>query len=873
MFVTSCSVEKNTAATRNFHSLVSHYNIYFNGKESYLQGLDRARESHVDDYTNILPLYYYEDESVQQGISPQMKRAIDKSTKVITFHSIKSKPKVKTGRQTEKDKAFYEKNEYNKWIDDCYMLIGKSYMHQGEFFMAAESFKHVIKNFPEEDIYYAALAWLIKAYNVIGDLDRSEDIIAGLQDTEEFPDTYLEDIYTSFTDYYIRKEEYDKAARYLQKVLDTRPVKHRRVRYTFILAQLYQEAGKGDASIRNFRKVIRMNPPYEMAFNAKVSMAEAFQAGASGSEEIKKLLNKMLKDSKNEEFKDQIYFALGNIAMEEGEREKAIEYYHMSVSSSVRNNFQKGKSCLTLAEIYYNEPKYTLSAAYYDTAVNLLDSEYPDYRNLLRRSLSLNNLVYNLDTYHLQDSVQDLATMTESERNKVIDELIAQVREEEEEARQRQQQALQDLQYNRSGMLSSEVAAMNNNQQGSGRWYFYNLNLKSFGQPEFRMKWGERKLEDNWRRKNKQTVTEIMEVTGGDASDTIAGEDVEIFDNKSREYYLRDIPLTDSAMEASNLKLEEALYNVGLIYKDDLLDYEESIKAFEELIKRYPDGDFTMAAYYYLFELYNTVNQPAKANSYKELLSKNYPDSHMSKLLTNPDYIKELEAEQRKIEDFYEKVYSQYLNDNFSEVIRLADEGMAKYADQEDMMPRLAYLKAMSTGALKGKEALKTELDSIISRYPGSEVALEAREIVDYMYVAFPVIKEADQIREAKELYTYDPEAKHIFLMAVKTNEDLNLVNFNLLNYNLDYFNTYDLQITLKVLGKNYNILIVREFSDNEGVARYANRVKNDILQIMGEIPPENYEVLLISEENYNTLLEQREFVPYLLFHKENYGN
>ncbi len=829
----------------------------------------RAEESYVDDFTSILPLFYYEDETMQQSISPQMKRAIDKSTKVITFHSIKVKPKVKKGKQTEKDKAFYDKNEYNKWVDDCFLLVGKSYMYQGEFFMASESFKHVINTFPEEEAYYPALVWLVRTNNVIGELDESEELLIGISDVEDFPDKYHEELYTTYADYHIRREEFEDAARYLELALKTKPKKTNKIRYTFILAQIYKEAGQGAKSIDNYKKVVKMNPPYVMAFNSKVSMAEAFQAGSSNSDEIKKLLFKMLKDSKNTEFQDQIYYALGNILMEEGDREKAIEYYHNSVTASVQNNYQKGESCLTLAEIYYNEPKYTLSAAYYDTAVNLLDVEYPNYNSLSSRSLSLNNLVRNINTFELQDSVQVLADMTESERFAVIDNIIADVRKEEEVARLRQQEAMQDLQFSRSGTLTNS-SGFGDNQQG-GRWYFYNLNAKSFGQPEFRMKWGDRKLEDNWRRANKQTVAELMDVEGVDASATQEGYDGQIIDNKSREFYMRDIPLTDSTMAISHIKLEEALYNMGMIYRNDLLDYDQAIESLEELISRYPDDKYTMASYYYLHDLHNNIQQPTKANYYKEILNRKYPDSHMAKLLSNPNYIEELEAERSKVSRFYESVYTNYKNNNYSEVIRLAEQGMQQYSDEEEMLVQLAYLRAMSIGASSGKEALKTELDSILAWYPGTEIAKEAQDMIDYMYVAFPVIKEADQVKEAVNLYTYTPESNHRFLLALMKSEDLNQANFNLLNYNLDNFNTYDLKIELKQLNVDYNILVVGGFTNNEGVERYAERVKNDIVDIVGEMSSDFYALSLISEENYAKLLEVKEFKPYLLFYRQNY--
>jgi tetratricopeptide (TPR) repeat protein len=867
----SCSVEKNTAATRNFHNLTSNYNIYFNATESYKQGMIRARESFEDDFTTILPLFLYEEESVHQAVSSQMKRAVDKSTKVITFHSITAKPEVKKGRQTEKDKAFYEKTEYNKWVDDCYILIGKAYMYEGKFFMAAESFNHVIKNFPEEETYYLALAWLLRAYNVIGAVDRAEEVLVMLKAVDEFPKKYLEQLYTSLADYHMHRKEYARAAENLEKALETRPQKDLRIRYRYILAQLYNESGNGESSIRNYKRVVRMNPPYVMSFNAKVSMAEAFQSGASESAEIIKLLNKMLKDSKNDEFRDQIYYALGNIYLEKGERDRAIEYYHMSVRASVQNNYQKGQSSLTLAEIYYNEPQYNLSAAYYDTAVNMLSEDFPNYNTLKMRSGSLNDLVRNISTYELQDSVQVLALMSESERIAVIDGIIDDLRRQEQEARMREQQALQDNQLGRTGLMDGQAGYGGGGQQG-GRWYFYNLNAKSFGQPEFRMKWGDRKLEDNWRRSNRQSVTELIGEEDENGGEVTEGGATVVIDNKSREFYLRDIPLTDSAMEVSHRRLEEALYNMAMIYRDDLLDYQMAIDALEELVSRYPDGAYTMASYYYLHSLHNSIQLPARADYYKDLLSRKYPDSHMTMLLTNPDYIRELEEEERKVERFYEDVYAVYKSERYGEVISRSEQGLGMYGENRDIAARLSYLKAISVGALRGKEEMKSELDSVVAWYPGTEIAAEAQEIIDYLYVTFPVFKEADQEREAVQLYTYNPEADHRFLIAVRKSENLNLINFNLLNFNLDYFNAFDLRIEMKQQLTDYNLLSVTGFTGLDGVTRYSARVHENVVEVMGEIPRELYEIVLITEANYTRLLEAKEFVPYLLFYRQNYN-
>jgi TolA-binding protein len=385
------------------------------------------------------------------------------------------------------------------------------------------------------------------------------------------------------------------------------------------------------------------------------------------------------------------------------------------------------------------------------------------------------------------------------------------------------------------------------------------------------MKWGERKLEDNWRRSNKQVATDLLDENGNTAESDSAGTGTVILDNKSREFYLMNIPLTDSAMEISHGKLEEALYNMGMIYRNDLLDYERAIEALEALVTRYPSGSFTMESYYYLHDLHNSVQNPAKAEEYKGLLSRRYPESHMAKLLTNPNYINELEAEQQLIEDFYIGVYNDFLNDNHVSVVRKATSGIEEYKDDEDLLARLTFLKALSTGALNGEEAMKTELDTLIAQFPGTEIALEAQEIIDYMYVAFPEVKVADQVKEAEALYTYDPAAPHKFLLALDRSENLNLVNFNLLNYNLDNFNEYDLEIELQELDVDYNLLVVGEFSDMDGVNRYTERIRTDIFEIMGEIPQDAYEVVIISSDNYVKLLKAKEVKPYLLFFREKY--
>ena len=635
---------------------------------------------------------------------------------------------------------------------------------------------------------------------------------------------------------------------------------------------MFEETDQNDKALEKYKQVNRFNPPYEMAFNAKVSMAEVYESDNASSDDLKKLLNKMLRDSKNKEYKDQIYFALGNIAMEEGLGEEAKEYYRLSVSTSVQNQYQKGFSSLTLARIYYEEPDYILSAAYYDSAVSFLDKEFPGYQGLQSLSASLGRLVFNINSYEMEDSVQMLAGLTEEARFAIIDGIIEQVKKEEEEKRLAEQQAMQDMAFNQSMMYGNNQTGGSQANQG-GAWYFYNLNAKSFGQPEFKMKFGERKLEDNWRRKNKQSISTQASGEAVEGDSIEGGQATPIFDNKSREYYLADIPLTDSSMEQSHLRLQDALYNMGLIYKDNLLDYREAITAFEELMSRYPDGTYAPPGLYHLHDLYNSVQDPGRANQYKANLVQRYPDSHYAKLLNNPNYIKELEEAEMRVTRIYEGVFEKYNRKEYAAVITETDSAVAQNPE-DPLIPKFKYIKALSVGAMEGKEEMKVELDSLIAQHPGTEESIQAQEIIDYMFATFPVIKEAEEAKVAEEIYTvYDSIQEHYFLLALQSGENVNQVSFDLLNYNLDYFNEYDLNIERLELNDGYNMLVVQRFTNAEAALRYLDVIRQQSGQILEGIPAERYKMMVISLDNFNILASQQAHNPYYLFFRKHYLN
>ena len=867
LVLAGCSTEKNTTTTRTYHNLTSHFNIYFNGIESIKKGVLKAEDSKVDNYSQILPLFFYTDKSISQSVTPEMDQAAKKATKVITIHSITVKPEMKKGIQTPKQKEFYNQKEFNNWMDENYLMLGISYVYKNEYNLAIETFKHIISDFPHTPSKYAALIWLSRCYNEINELKESEKIFLLLEADEKMPEKMYEDFYTSYCDYYLKQKNYEKAAPLLEKALENCRRKKYRIRYTYILAQIYQENGNMEKAADNYKKVIKMNPPYEMTFNAKINLAGSFDVSKGEGKEIRVLLRKMLKDEKNNEFQDQIYYALGKISLKENKTDEAIELFRESSGKSTKNLNQKGLTYLTLADIYYNMQEYTFAQAYYDSTLQNINSEFENYSNISLKAGSLTKLVKNLMVFNLQDSLQTLSKMTDSDRFAAIDKLIAAVVQKEQDEAKKKQEELMDTQF---GLLNQGIDNSNRSgESATGKWYFYNPAAKSFGQPEFRMKWGNRKLEDNWRRNNKQTVEVFEPAETKELKDSAAGtENKVLVDNKSREFYLKDIPFTDEDLAKSHEMLKEALYNAGVIYLEDLMDTDKAIESFEELVKRYPDDKFALLSYYAMYDIFNKKGDDAEARKNMNLIISKFPESPTALMLSNPDYVKQIQDKENAVHNSYIETYNLFNSGDYTGVLTKVDLARNNYPG-DHLLPRFELLRALSLGHLQGREKLKQELDTLVRYYPEHEAGIYAKELIEYIYSQTPEIKIADTRQAAEEIYKFDSAEIHYFLLAIPKKDDVNQINFNMINFNLDNFDNLNLGITRLELGDT-TIIKVGSFSDAGNALIYRDSFLKHP-EILKWFDPGIISGFLISESNLIRLVEDKDIVKYNLYYENHY--
>lgn len=881
-----CSTEKNTRASRAFHNLNSHYNVYFNANESVKEGVRNIEENIENDFTRILPIYKSSDNSAAQMVKSNMDNAVIKCSKLIEIHSITKKPKRKK-RRTRKYQEFACKEEFNEWIDDSYLLMGKAYFYQHNYMAAIDNFSFLIRKFPDEETKHEANVWLIRSYSELGRFTEASEVIQAIQNEETFPKKLERDLAIATADYYMKQKIYDETIKFLNIAIKKTFFKKNKARLQYIVAQLYQELNMPDQASEAFRAVSKMNPGYKMAFNAKINSAGVFAAGGD-TEKLKKELNKMLRDNKNYDFRDQIYYALGNIYFREGSRDEAIENYTQSVSTSFQNEFQRALSAITLADIYFEDLEYRKAQSYYDSAMIIIDDTYPDYVVLEGKYKGLTNLVDNLLIVEREDSLQKIAKMPEIERESFIARLM---KEEQEKQRNMENLSLQGAQNQGYYRSNQNRMGMGSQQQGAG-WYFYNPQTVSYGRVTFQQRWGKRKLEDNWRRSNKNSVSmdDVANVEEGvDSSQMV----VLVEDPLKKEFYTQFLPLTDSMMQISHDKIRDALYNAGKIFKAEFSNYPRSAASFEELNKRYPENIYLLSAYFDLYDLYELIGDKQKSDYYRNLIISQFPKSKYAQYLLNPNFFVEMQARQDSINRLYQETFKNYKSGRYRNVIAQATE--IKGMDPDTLMiPKIDFMEMVAKGTQTDVHQFEALLKGYVKTYPSKEPTPLAKEILtliqdstlaDYQklvemgYISEEIQNEELLLENQMEndefggKFTYDEDLLHYFVIAYPRDEkvDLNRLKFDIANYNIDHYTKIDFDIESENLDENLAFLVVRALENKESALIYHGAIirKASVFQALKGIDYMNF---VISSTNYRTVIGEKSTADYMKFFVKNYS-
>jgi outer membrane protein assembly factor BamD (BamD/ComL family) len=607
-----------------------------------------------------------------------------------------------------------------------------------------------------------------------------------------------------------------------------------------------------------------MNPPYEVEFNARINIAGVFDVNSGNPREIRKELEKMLNDSKNKDYQDQIYFALGNISMKEGKESEALGYFRKSAIAKSQNQNQKGRSYLALAGYYFKKPDYMKAGTYYDSAVYFLNQKYPDYLLIKTKSQNLDALVSQLKIIQREDSLQKVAKMTEPERNALIASIIAKTIKDKSEGKT----ADNSDRYNLGQYYENERRFQGNIDQ-EGKWYFYNQTALTFGRTEFHKRWGDRKLEDNWRRSNKTRVNNVQasnnpNETVQHVSDTLAAET----DYKKPQFYLKNLPLKDSLINISNDKIATAMLNAGKAYAERIPDTTKAIETFGLLITRFSSSELVPETLYNLYNV-NKERNSAKSETYRERLLQKYPDNEFARILSDPAYYEKKIAELKLAEKTYENAYAAYSGEKFNDAISISNDALKKYP-QDQLAPKFLLIRAYSVGKINDERTFREELNNLIKLWPGTVESKKAAEIIAFLNQKSPELKVEEDKKVAAEIYTADTTLHHVFVLIITDPSfNLNQTSFDVISYNIDNFTNKNYKTVGTLVDNKFIQIIVSGFPDFAQALNYFNAFKTE--KIVRNPSGAKMMTFIISESNLKVLQNDKDPGRYQLFFRDKY--
>ncbi|MEM7107916.1 MAG: tetratricopeptide repeat protein [Bacteroidota bacterium] len=839
VFLASCSAERKNIVSKTFHNTTARYNAYFYAKQNIEEIEQILEENRDDDYNTILKIYPQLDSTLAASYQTQTEEVIKKASIAI------------------------ERHKNSKWVDDSYILVGLARHYGLDFVNAIETYKYVNINSEDDDARHEALIRLLKTFTAYEEYNNAISVSDYLK-KEKISKKNEKFLHLNRAYFYEQTGNLDKQLENLVKAAPLLKKRDGKGRIYFMIGQIYQSLGFDAEAFNHYKRCIASHPKYELDFYARLNMAQVAEIGKTkDARTTRKIFQKLLSDKKNREFKDKIYFEMGEFEAKQNNLDLAIQHYKSSLLEASSNKRQKGLSYLRLGTIYYDSLRnYELAKSYYDSTVTALPEDYENYAKIKARQEILADFVTQLNTIYIQDSLLALAKLDTAQIRAKIEEILLEEEERkkaaEEKERRKQRQNNLNLRNQSTGIANSA-------------WYFGNPSSVAQGQSEFVRVWGDRPLEDNWRRANK-------ELAQGGTGPNISNEEVvgtnneeaendEIASTSNRaEAMFNEIPLTEEAQTVALAKIEEAYYKLGNIYKFNLEEDINSANAFESLLSRFPDTEYEAEALYQLYLIYKDLAD-SKFEGYADRLLSEYPNTTFAKLIENPNYAEESTLANEKLKIVYKLAYREFERENYDSAILILNDGLKQYPETV-FTPRLHLLKILITGKTEDINLYQYQLGEFIEKNPETDITPYAKDLLE----ASRSFSER-QRRVLGTSYIQYFEELHYFILVYENKARItDQITGSISAFNTENFEEENLLNSNLRLSEELSMVMVSNFDTKEQAEVYFEKyLENNPV-------PENtlnskFSKFVISKSNFNIFYESKDPETYQRFFEKNYAN
>ncbi len=959
--VTQKKKEDVSKLKRAFHNMNAHYNGYYNANVLINESITKLNDTHQDNYNQVLDVYTYSEVPNAKMVFADLDEAIKKSSVVITLH----RP--------------------SKWVDDCYLNIGKSQFLKKDYETAEQTFLYLAEEFSpaamakkklrarkrkkaskkkhkkkkhkkqrkkkqkkhkkkkstkkksskkkkkklskkemrekylkkkkakelenqentdpkaektkkeaekqvdqykeksrkkkkkkDEDVpvifeqeetygplkhkpaYQEGQVWLARNYIQRKMYDDAAYILRRLEQSPKTFSYLKPEIAKAKADMLIKQKKYKEAIPALENAVSLYKKRKDKVRLVYILGQLYQKNHQEKEAAEAFATVVKYKPSYEMSFSAKMNQAiNAWMSGNSTADQAISQLEKLLKDPKNKDYKDQLYFTLAKLYMKQGDEEKGVAALEKSIENNTGNKSQIAESSLMLAEYYFAKADFVNAKKYYDSALSAMDKSDERYAKVSKYSSNLAGIAANLILIQDQDSLLQVAGLPEEKQRA----LAIKILEERQLASAKAQAELDAKAANAAGKRQGAIPNL------KSTFFAYDPAKVKKGKRLFEKEWGDRPLRDNWRRSASQDVAEIDDVSSAGEEDAFSDEEI----NK----ILSKLPNSPTRKQKAYSSIYQAMFDLGVLYRDRLEEPQRSLDVLEEMMQRFPDSTRNeLDGYYYAYLGSSDLSLSDKKQKYYDLIIQKYPNSTYARVLQDPNYLNTLKAEKNKLGNYFDQTYALYQSENYQEAQKRLGQVNKLFGKENPLQAKFSLLSAMVGGATNGRKAYIDGLKQVVAKYKNTAEEKRAKEILRVLgeNVGGGVGSVGKASKETKSLFKLEENRMHFILILldadkVVVNDVKNAVsNFDKKNYRLQQFRVSNIY-----LGSNVKnpIIVVRKFRGKKKAMDYYRNISTDP-EVLNAI--KDAKIFPVSQGNYRQILRQKSLVGYEDFFNANYN-
>ena len=900
LLLVSCSTQKNTWLSRSYNNLTARYNILFNGQQSFLRGEQQLTQTQAGDFTGILPLFPYT--GAQGAVDGEMDRAIEKGLKLIREKSITVKPERQPARGSSRQ-DFYMQREFNRYVDDAYLLTGKAHLYKHEYQDALTAFDYVLRDFPGQPASFEALIWMARTRIEMGDFENARILLDRYDALSPAPARLYGEYMATWADFHLRRQSYNSALPFLQTAATEAGGKWDKTRRNYILAQVYAQTGQHQLAAATFRQVVRSNPDYETSLHARVNELLNRAAASGDYASIQDELIALASTAKNREFRDLLHFALAENYLQQGDTLHTHTQLRLSAGYNNGNRDLLRETQLKMAALFFEQNAYPQSFAYYDSSLNLLAQNDPRTSEIRFRHTGLQPLSKALETVEHNDSLLYLASLPEAELDSYLEALIE---------HERQQELNKQLALETGGRrgpdpffsatMPGSLRTSGGQPNTPGQWYFYNQATVSLGKMEFERRWGRRSSEDNWRRSDKSSQSSEQAAEQPMAMPGAPGERLPGLDEmddpaqgrrpqsqvRDKESLLAELPLSEAAKAERRDENARATFDAAMVLLDYFNKPAEAAALFETLLKEYPDHALAEQSLFWGHRAYSAAQQPAGAAAFKAALLERFPDGKYAPFLQNPDHAAEILKKQQETGENYHKAYTAYLQNRLSESLLLSRQ-VIEESDQPELTRKAQLLEALLLGKQGQDEAFRSSLAALLYQHPETREAEVAESWLamleqglrpvrsvrpaasrDSLALAGEEQESEDELLDKGALFTHQPEEEQLVFFTIDEEADLHRLFFNLADYNFQRFLLADYNVEQRKTSTGETLIVISAFGNQREAMDYyyALRSNTRLMQVDGAT---QVRLLAGSKSNLNALVTTGDFGNYRDFFSEHY--